>query len=157
MNRDPSYVVGYMFNDEGTEVALILKDHPADQVGLYNGVGGKVDGFEEIQTTMLREFQEETGITPMDMVLKATELWQHTIYLQGPNWKVHYFRAFSTEIIEALKAKDKDGWPTSEPIHVYRVKDLPQNLYSHVAWTLHMNLRPDIRFPLRVDDTRRVE
>jgi 8-oxo-dGTP pyrophosphatase MutT (NUDIX family) len=147
-----------MFNDKGTEVALILKDHPADQVGLYNGVGGKINGLEESHSAMLREFLEETGLTRLSLVhlpIKLTELWEKTIYLQGPNWQVHYFRAFSTPIIEALKAKTE--WPTSEPVHVYRIKDLPENLYSHVAWTIHMSLRPDIRFPLRVDDTRRVE
>lgn len=149
--RPPCYVVGYMFNDEGTEVALILKDHPPEQAGLLNGIGGKVNLLEDNQMAMLREFQEETGVTAMDMVTKATELWQHTIYLQGTTWEVHYFRAFSSPIIEELKVKR--DWPTNEPVIVVPTRSLPGNLYNHVEWTLAISIAPGVKFPFRVDDT----
>jgi len=138
-----------MFNNEGTEVALILKNKPADQVGLYNGIGGKIENLEHSEDAMPREFLEETGIEAVNGNTKATQLWKKSVYLQGEGWQVHYFRAFSTDIIEALKAKTE--WPTSEPVHVYAVKDLPENLYTHVAWTLFMSLAP-VQFPVRVDD-----
>lgn len=153
--KDPSYVVGYLFNDDGTEVALILKDHPAEQVGKLNGIGGRIERLEDSQMAMLREFEEETGVTVMDMVTKATELWQQTIYLQGPDWKVLYYRAFSTVLIEHLKAKTE--WPTSEPVVVVPVKDLPKNIFSHVDWTVAISVAPGIRFPFRVDDGTKVE
>lgn len=145
LKLDIEYVVGYLFNDDGTEVALIRKTHPPEQAGLYNGIGGKLQScFEENARAMVREFKEETGLaTPID-------LWQGTVYLQGVDWRVFYFRAFSSETLELLRAKTE--WPTDEHVHIWPVAALPENLYSHVAWTVHMSVAPHIQFPLRVDD-----
>ena len=144
------YTVGYLFNDEGTEVALIKKTHPAAQAGLYNGIGGLVKPFEEGQRCMVREFAEETGlITPID-------LWQKTIYLQGIGWQVFYHRAFSTRFIEKLRSTTK--WPTDEHVSIWPVAALPMDkLYNHVAWTLHVSAARNIKFYFRVDDVNQAD
>lgn len=64
------YVVGFCFSVDHTHVAIILKNRPEYQAGLYNGLGGKVEPGEESHDTMSREFEEETGV-----------------YIWGKNWK----------------------------------------------------------------------
>jgi len=63
MNKSsiPECVVGFMFNDKPTEVALILKRRPVWQFGKLNGIGGHVEQTESPLKAMVREFKEETG------------------------------------------------------------------------------------------------
>jgi 8-oxo-dGTP diphosphatase len=67
------YVVGFMFNEKLTRVALIKKLKPAWQKGKLNGIGGKLNGSESPLDAMVREFKEETG---MD-----TFIWQWRRFL----------------------------------------------------------------------------
>lgn len=64
MVRSPtlSYVVGFLFRDNGSEVALILKKRPARVAGLLNGIGGKIEPGEDPLAAMIREFPEEAGV-----------------------------------------------------------------------------------------------
>lgn len=55
------YVVGFLFNAEGTRVVLMEKKRPDWQVGKLNGPGGKVASNETPHQAMEREFKEETG------------------------------------------------------------------------------------------------
>jgi len=55
------YVLGFGFYDD--HVVMIRKDHPADQVGKLNGVGGKIGEGENAWQAMSREFLEETGVS----------------------------------------------------------------------------------------------
>jgi 8-oxo-dGTP diphosphatase len=60
--RKKEYVVGFAFGP-GKRVALIRKTKPEWQAGLLNGVGGKVEDFDDdIWCAMAREFEEETGV-----------------------------------------------------------------------------------------------
>lgn len=147
MDKFTRYVVGYLFNDQGTEVALILKNHPEAQAGLYNGIGGHVEEHEDPSMAMAREFWEETSIKPI-------VLWHKAVYIRNPRWCVYYFWARSTAVLEWLRAKT--DWPTDEEVQVFAVKALPQNLYSHVAWTVFACLAADygLRLPLSVNDDR---
>jgi 8-oxo-dGTP pyrophosphatase MutT (NUDIX family) len=54
------YVLGFGFYDD--HLVMIQKDHPADQAGKINGVGGKVKQGENAWQAMSREFMEETGV-----------------------------------------------------------------------------------------------
>ncbi len=54
------YVLGFAFNNDN--VALILKNRPAWQKGLYNGIGGHIEPGETPLKAMIREFKEETGV-----------------------------------------------------------------------------------------------
>ena len=74
------YVAGLLFSENGTRVALILKNHgPVGVIGRWNAVGGKrqwedwskpgtfhvgwANGYEPAHAAMTREFKEETGVT----------------------------------------------------------------------------------------------
>lgn len=55
------YVVGFMFSEDSSKVALIRKNRPEWQKGLLNGIGGHCESSDKNnQDTMIREFEEET-------------------------------------------------------------------------------------------------
>lgn len=82
------YVIGLLFNDRRTLVALIRKARPDWQRGLLNGVGGKVEANEAPLAAMVREFGEETGM------LIAAERWERFLELHYPDCVLHVFRTF---------------------------------------------------------------
>lgn len=73
------YVIGFVFDLQRRQIMLIKKNRPSSQVGLLNGVGGKVDGpIEELNPVfaMMREAEEESGFSsqPWDWHLFHNEL-----------------------------------------------------------------------------------
>lgn len=74
-----SYVVGFMFNDDLSRVALIRKTHPAWQAGKMNGIGGILEEEERSREGMVREFEEETGLKT------STLRWRHFADMSGVN------------------------------------------------------------------------
>lgn len=52
----------YLLKDNQILLAMKKRGHG---VGKYNGVGGKVDTGETIEQAMVRETQEEIGVTPL--------------------------------------------------------------------------------------------
>lgn len=85
------YVCGFMFEPLGGVVVLVRKARPSWQAGKLNGVGGKVEGAESIHAAMTREFLEEAGVEtqPAD--------WDEFAVLEGPDFAVHFMRAFSDD------------------------------------------------------------
>ena len=74
-------VVGFAFNPELTKVVLINKLSPEWQRGKMNGVGGKVEGYEESEIgAMVREFKEEAG------VITSQAMWNLFYRLSGGEW-----------------------------------------------------------------------
>jgi len=72
------YVLGFMFDRDYAEVALILKNRPAWQAGKWNGIGGKIEGDETPHAAMVREFTEETYL------VGTRDLHENLIV---PDWK----------------------------------------------------------------------
>lgn len=56
------YVVGFLFNEDLSEVLLIRKNKPEWQAGRLNGIGGKVEPGETNHEAMQREANEEAGL-----------------------------------------------------------------------------------------------
>lgn len=60
------YVVGFCFDEAFDNVLLIRKNRPDWQKGYLNGIGGKIEDFDEYQfqptSAMIREFKEETAV-----------------------------------------------------------------------------------------------
>lgn len=77
LSKTKRYVVGFMFNDERTHVALIQKEKPEWQRGKFNGIGGKVEPGESSGVAMVREFLEETGHET------TTDSWRHYCHMEG--------------------------------------------------------------------------
>ena len=56
------YVLGFMFSPDLSAVVMVIKERPDWQKGLFNGIGGHIEGGECAKEAMVREFQEETGL-----------------------------------------------------------------------------------------------
>lgn len=67
-------------------VAVILKNRPAWQKGMLNGIGGKVEPFDRtFEDAMTRELQEEAGI------VVAPSRWSHFATVRSLRSNVVFF------------------------------------------------------------------
>jgi 8-oxo-dGTP diphosphatase len=92
------YVVGFAFNTYDHQVALIRKNRPKWQAGKLNGIGGHIEPGEWPIDAMVREFQEETGLTtlPAD--------WKHFVTMKFPEATIYFYKAWLPSLIlEKLK------------------------------------------------------
>lgn len=89
-----NYVVGFLFNDQMTQVLLIHKRHgPKCVVGKWNGVGGKIEPNESPYQAMVREFEEEAGVKTF------AHNWRRFTTLVGTTATVHFFWMKSSELL----------------------------------------------------------
>lgn len=123
------YVVGFAFNDVQSEFALILKNRPKWQEGLFNGVGGKIEEGETPIEAMAREFVEETGylVPESDWRPLCSISWANDLDRigSGEEARVHFFKA----IIPVRSLKHVLQTMTDEPISVWGVHDI--DLFGH--------------------------
>jgi 8-oxo-dGTP diphosphatase len=129
------YVCGFLFTPDIGDlrkqaVALIKKERPAWQKGLYNGIGGKVERAESTLDAMIREFKEETNATitkwvPFCRIINPTE--KSLSRPSGP-WTVHFFKAF--EYAELSQ-------PTDEQVKWWNVQSIANRLNNYFVPNLH--------------------
>lgn len=69
--------LGYVLSPDGRQVLMVHRTARADdqQLGKYNGLGGKLDPHEDVMAGMRRELQEEAGIAVTAMRLRGTLSW----------------------------------------------------------------------------------
>jgi len=83
------YCLGFLFNPQLTEVALmekISKPGMEWQAGLLNGIGGKIQDSETPEFAMAREFHEEAAL------ITAGKDWKPILLMEdGENFEVHVF------------------------------------------------------------------
>lgn len=98
------YVLGLAFDMVGSRVVLIKKNRSDWQKGRFNGVGGKVQAGEHLLKTMIREFEEETGLKT------SSEYWKRKIVMTKNNYEVHIFKAYLTsqELKEIRTTTDEE-------------------------------------------------
>lgn len=61
--KSTRYVIGFIFNEDLSEVLLIRKNRPEWQKGRLNGIGGKVEHFDStLRHACIREVLEESGL-----------------------------------------------------------------------------------------------
>lgn len=111
---DTIYVGGFMFSENGKNVALIRKQKPDWQAGLLNAIGGKVNQAELPVNAMAREFMEETGLVTCD--------WDLFCILENKtrNGLVYFFRKFDNNVINVRSMEE-------EHVEVFDVATLFQN------------------------------
>lgn len=127
------YVVGFMFDSSFENVALIRKTKPEWQAGKLNGIGGKVELFDETNWhAMMREFGEETGV-------KNLTGWNPFCTMSGLNndgseFEVDCFYNHGWPL-EELKS------PEEEKIEIHEVKNIlcgTQNTIGNLPWLITM-------------------
>jgi 8-oxo-dGTP diphosphatase len=127
-----AYVVGLMFSNDLSQVALIRKNKPAWQAGKLNGVGGKVEKNEPPYVSMIREFAEETGL------LTTRVQWKRFLKMGGENdggderFHIDFFATVGDlSLLQSMEAEKIEIAFTSE-IHALRT-DVIENLPWIVA------------------------
>lgn len=70
-------VLGYVTDPGRSRVLLVhrIARDDDEQLGKYNGVGGKVERDEDVVSAMRRELREETGLEATHMELRGTVSW----------------------------------------------------------------------------------
>lgn len=151
-----AYVAGFLFNEAGTEVALIEKLKPAWQKGKLNAIGGKVEtvyitdsaGNESIHhkespiDAMVREFEEETGV-----FIPPSE-WKYKIHLIIPEIaEIFFFTCFS-DVIREVKTVEE------EKVGIYEISNLRfgEPMIENLKWIVPFCLDKNITGPITVEE-----
>lgn len=79
--------LGYILNPDRSQVLMVHRSaRPTDdQLGKYNGLGGKMNPDEDVATCMIREIREEAGIEVTAMQLRGTINWTN-FGPKGEDW-----------------------------------------------------------------------
>lgn len=136
-------VLGFMFNEDRTQVALILKQRPDWQAGLLNGVGGHVEGKEGTVPAMCREFKEETGYytscDDWEMVGRMHDLvWSRDPTYPDIPEEVFIFRCLSE--IRDLRIVLRAPNSLAEAVWVCEPNKLPPNVLFNLRWLIPLCL-----------------
>jgi len=85
--------LGYIMSPDKQETLLIHRNrrHDDQQLGKYNGLGGKVEPHEDVVAGMKREILEEANLTCEEMVLRGTISWPG-FGKHGEDWLAFIFR-----------------------------------------------------------------
>ncbi len=85
--------LGYIMSPDKQETLLIHRNRRPDdqQLGKYNGLGGKVEPHEDVVAGMKREILEEANLTCEEMVLRGTISWPG-FGKHGEDWLAFIFR-----------------------------------------------------------------
>lgn len=129
------YVAGLMFSEDKKTVAMVLKNRPAWQAGLFNAIGGKIEEGEAPATAMAREFLEETGVetTPLE--------WMFHTRLEGDDFNVFFYKMFSDKVRSATTRE-------TEAIHLLNPYNLPINVIHNLRWIIALALDEHVIVPV---------
>jgi 8-oxo-dGTP pyrophosphatase MutT (NUDIX family) len=134
-----AYVAGLLFSRDQQQVALIKKNKPTWQIGLYNAVGGKIEEGETPPDAMRREFLEEAGVD--------ISWWENLFVMKGDGgyegtqaWKVYFYRAFGDV--------GKVQTMTDEKVDVFDTDALPVNTIRNIPWIVPLAKDMNVQFPI---------
>lgn len=130
------YVVGLAFSADHRAVLLLRKNRPKWQASCLNGPGGKAEPGEDYLDAMVREFEEETGLT-----IPASE-WKHVLVYRGPDYELNFYRTFTDRIYEAQSMTDEPLVITPMPL------DTSANVIKNLRWIIPLCLDPYVVMPL---------
>ena len=79
--------LAYILSPDGKRVLMVHRIARAkdDQLGKYNGLGGKMERDESVADCMIRELREEAGIEVEEMQLRGTINWTN-FGPKGEDW-----------------------------------------------------------------------
>jgi len=139
-NNMIKYVAGFMFNNDKSRVALILKNKPDWQKGYLNGIGGKIEPNENSLEAIHREFKEETGFTT------EKELWKHYATVSDIN------KTYSVDFYYYVTNNDnlnKLISTTDERIFIANVDEIDLDYFEvipNLKWLIRICLDENFRF-----------
>jgi len=77
------YSCGFLFDSSFELVVLVKKNRPLWQAGFWNGVGGHIENNETPYNAVVREFNEEAGLSITN--------WNQFCVLRGLNYEVNFY------------------------------------------------------------------
>lgn len=85
--------LGYVMSADGQSVLMIHRNARLDDqhYGKYNGLGGKLEPYEDVVSGMQRELHEEAGIEATGLALRGTINWPG-FGKNGEHWMGFVFR-----------------------------------------------------------------
>lgn len=121
-----TYTLGFIFNQDTSEVLLMHKNRPEFQIGKLNGVGGRIESNENSADCIVREVLEETS--------KQTqrESWAYFGLIRGANWQVDLYTMLH------FGNTDDFSTTTDEKIEWFKINDLPDNILEKLNWMIPM-------------------
>jgi 8-oxo-dGTP pyrophosphatase MutT (NUDIX family) len=130
-----NYVCGFLFRQDGDEVALIEKrTGPKHLHGYLNGIGGKIEPNERHLHAMQREFREETGALVFD--------WTRFATLEGTDdispfcVRFYFSHAIGTPQIRTM---------THETVGWYRTSELNRlRIHPQARWLIPMAMQGNV-------------
>lgn len=139
------YCLGFLFDENESNVVLIRKLAPEHLKGKLNGVGGKIEGNEAAIEAMAREFYEETGLRV------PFEQWKYKLSLKKEDvYEMHIFKANSPSLL-GVSTKER------EEVAVYAMTSVLHpvnylNCVGNLRWIIPMILDKDLRFPIKIEE-----
>ncbi|MDN3504942.1 MAG: 8-oxo-dGTP diphosphatase [Rhabdochlamydiaceae bacterium] len=132
--------LGYILSPNKKEVLLVHRtaNSDDDHLGKYNGLGGKMESNEDIDTCMRREIHEEANIKVTEMELRGTINWTG-FGPKGEDWLGFIF------LITNFEGEPNDHSPEG-PLKWIKIKDI---------FTLPMWEGDRYFIPLVFDDNKR--
>ena len=69
--------LGFLLSVDRKSVLMVHRTYrdSDENLGKYNGIGGKLERDEDVASGMIREVLEETGLTVTSMMLRGTICW----------------------------------------------------------------------------------
>ena len=97
------YVMGFCFSTDLKKVALVKKNRPKWQAGLWNGIGGHVEDEEEATAAMQREFEEETGVA-----VEQQGPWRLVSTIGNDHYQIEVFASATDAVWDATTITDEN-------------------------------------------------
>lgn len=132
-NNFQEYVLGFCFDNEKERVVLIRKTKPAWQAGKLNGVGGKVEILEDQKYVMVREFEEETGVTT------KPEDWRWYARLRGDYFDMRVYCMFNTDVVNKVRTMEDE----KVEVHPVDLEFIGSQSISNLPWLISLALDTD--------------
>lgn len=118
------YNLGFVFTPDFSKVLLIHKNRPDWQIGKLNGLGGKQEPGETALEGMVRELEEETGLSI------AAEQWAEVGSIGSDEWSVAVFTAIWSGELAAAQTM------TDETVEWFATNALPTNVIDNLRWLI---------------------
>lgn len=126
------YSIGFLFSQNRESVALIKKNKPEWQVGLYNAPGGKIENYESPLACIIREFAEETGVHYTNWLPRIEILYKNEKPVEDV--LLHIFNGFSDDVFSCMTM-------TEETVHVMTIEEAFQSpLVYNLSWLIPLCL-----------------
>lgn len=133
MAKPKLYVLGFCFSADSKDVLLIQKKKPDWMKGMWNGLGGKVEPYEDHRDAMSREFYEEGGVWILP------PMWERVASLLAHEETIECFRVWSdTGTYKGLKESDEGPLVAVSVDRISKINVVP-NLRWLIPYALDAN------------------